>query len=100
MGGHSVRFTYLVVDIEIYLTRAIGTGVSLYGRTGIGGGILNLLFDGVVQKPVYLNTTDPLINSTLLWHVEGKDDGDHQVFGYTSLADRQGVANIWLDGFE
>ena len=97
MGGYSLITSWIV---ENSLTSAIGTGASLYGRTGTGGGILNLLFDGVVERPVHLNSTDSGTSSTLLWRVEGKKDDDHQILGWTTLADGQGVANIWLDYFE
>ena len=89
----------LSILLENSLTRAIGTGISLYGRTGVGGGVLNLLFDGVSQTAVPLSSNDPT-NSTLLWHLEGQSDGDHQLLGSTCLAAGQLVANIWLDYVE
>ena len=91
---------YLPVGVlENSLTRAIGTGISLYGRTGVGGAVLHLLFDGVWQKAVPLSSNNPT-NSTLLWHLEGQSDGDHQLFGSTYLTEGQLVANIWLDYVE
>ena len=91
---------YLPVGVfENSLIRAIGTGISIYGRTAVGGGVLNLLFDGVSQKTVPLSSNDTT-NSALLWHLEGQSDGDHQLYGFTSLAAGQGIANIWLDYVE
>ena len=81
------------------LTSAIGTGISLYGCRGPGGGILNLYFDGE-KLPVYLNSTIPDKNSTHLWSKEGLGDGDHQVYGTTTASTGQVVAYTWLDYFE
>ena len=81
------------------LTSEIGTGISLYGRRGPGGGILNFVFDGE-KSSVYLNSTNPDSNSIRLWSKEGLGDGDHQIIGTTNVTDGQAVANIWLDYFE
>ena len=89
-------FPHIAVDI---LTSEIGTGISLYGRRGPGGGILNFVFDGEISS-VYLNSTSPDNNSTRLWSKEGLGDGDHQIIGTTTATDGQAVANIWLDYFE
>ena len=89
-------FSHTVVDI---LTLAIGTGISLYGLRGPGGGILNVVFDGE-RSSVYMNSTNPDNSSTRLWSKEGLGDGDHQVFCTTTATDGQAVANIWLDYFE
>ena len=77
----------------------IGTGISLYGRRGPGGGILFLVLDGETSL-VYLNSTNPDNNSTRLWSKEGLRDGDHQVIGTTDAANDLSVGNIWLDYFE
>jgi len=49
---------------------------------------------------VDLNSKDPGNNSTRLWNEAGLGDGDHQVFGWTTTAAGQGIANIWIDYFE
>ena len=84
------------------LIKIIGTGLSLYGRTGPGGGILHLVFDGKTDL-LYLNTTVPSTDSTLLWHAKGLGDGDHEVICWTTALngnDVQGIANVWIDYFE
>jgi hypothetical protein len=95
----SVLLLSLLWIFPIYLTSIIGTGISLYGRTGPGGGMLNLVFDGEATT-VNLNSTDPSNSSTRLWHLDGMVDGDHSVIGYTSAAADQTVANVWVDYFE
>ena len=83
------------------LIKRIGTGLSLYGRTGPGGGILNLVFDGK-RDPLYLNSTISSTDSIRLWHTEGLPDGDHQVICWTTALDGNdvyGVANVWIDYF-
>jgi len=82
-----------------FLIQATGTGISLYGRNGPGGGILNLRFDGEMTS-TNLNSTDPGSNSTRLWQIGGLSDGDHQVIGSTAAVNGQVVANIWIDYFE
>jgi len=99
VSGRPIYFTRLAVDISKFLIPATGTGISLYGRKGPGGGILSLGFDGE-RTSTNLSTTDPGSNSTLLWQVGGLPDGDHQVIGFTTAADGQVVANIWIDYFE
>ena len=96
VSGYADHFPLIVLDI---LTSAIGTGISLYGRRGPGGGILNLVFDGE-KTSVNLNSTDPGNNSTRLWSREGLGDGDHQFIGYTTATIGQVDANIWVDYFE
>ena len=89
------------------LTSEIGTSISLYGRSGPGGGILNLVFNGE-KSSVNLKSTDH--NSTRLWSKEGLGNVDHQGIGTTTATDGQAVANIcvrvvypvtiWLNYFE
>ena len=81
------------------MIRAIGTGVSLYGRTGPGGGLLNLLFDGE-RTSLKLNSTNPSDTPIRLWHKEGLGDDDHQVITRTSTMNGSDVANIWVDYIE
>jgi hypothetical protein len=73
--------------------------MSLYGRTGPGGAVLNFLFDGE-SKSVDLNSTTPGNNSTRLWSIEGLGDDDHQFIGQTSATNGSAAANIWVDYFE
>ena len=83
--------------------KTIGTGISMYGRKGPGGGILKLIFDGRTSL-VDLNSDEPSSISTRLWNEAGLVDGDHQVFASTTTANDQIVANIvtniWVDYFE
>jgi len=87
------------MDISKFLIPATGTGLSLYGRKGPGGGILNLVFDGETTS-TNVSSTDPDSNSTRLWQVGGLPEGDHQVIGYSTTVTGQDVANIWIDYFE
>ena len=81
-----------------YLTREIGTCISLYGRGGPGGGIHNLV--DAYQEPLYVNSTAPHNSPVLLWRKERLADAGHQVMGPTTAIEGQGVANIWVDYFE
>jgi len=81
------------------LTSAIGTSISIYGRTGPGGGSLQLRFDGV-RESLELASTTLSDNSVRLWHREGLADGDHQVMTYTNAMNGSDVANIWVDYIE
>lgn len=83
----------------LMLTRAIGTGISIYGRKGPGGGLVNLLFDG--ERTTLNLTSTELSNSSIrLWNRDGLGDGDHQVITHTSAMDGSVVANIWIDYIE
>jgi len=89
-------FPSLMVNI---LTWAIGTGISLYGRTGPDGGLLHLLFDGE-RTSLNLNSTNPSDTPIHLWYKDGLGDDDHQVITHTSAVSGSDVANIWVDYIE
>jgi hypothetical protein len=98
------RCEYLfIIDLtplmRVVVDKAIGTGISIYGRKGPGGGLLHLLFDGE-RTSLNLTSTNLSDSSIRLWHREGLGDGDHQVITHTSAVNGSDVANIWVDYIE
>lgn len=85
---------------DIFFAKFAGTGLSLYGHSGEGGGRIFMRFDGKGLQgknwePVDVNGSQFADGTTPIFQIRGLEDGDHELLGWCQT--NAGGSTAWID---